>query len=205
MSFRLLLMCGCFLIWGWPGAAPGWANSQFKVLDQPILTLRTPVGATQPRLQSLEQRFEQILGEASPPLTVAVRGDATEAQIWLNERLLLEVTGADAAANATTQVDALAALWADRLRAVLNQPSAQQQLLRGIGLPTQIRWQGQTYQRQPDPVPDLGRFYTDGTRIEDRVIFWEVDPQGGSRALPPSPPAIYLLNAYRQFVIYRAL
>lgn len=204
MIFRLLLICGCFLIWGWLGVTPVWANSQFKVLDQPILTLRTPVGATQTRLQTLEQRFEQILDEASPPLTVQVRGTATQAQIRLNDQFLLEVTDADAAANATTQVSALAELWADRLRSVLNQPSAQQQLLRGIGLPSQIRWQGRTYQRQPDPVPDLGRFYTDGTRTQERVIFWEVDPEGGSRSLPTAPPAIYLLNAYRQFVLYRA-
>lgn len=197
-----LLLC-LWLALGGFGQVPAWANSQFQILDQPILTLRTPVGATETRLQVLEQRFQQILAEARPPLMVTVQGDANQAQILINDRSLLEVTAADAAANATTQVNALADLWADRLRSAIGPPQAQQRLLRATGLPEQIRFRGQIYRRQPDPVPDLGRFYTDGSRVEERVLFWEVDPRQGSRSLTTAPVALYLLNAYRQFVVYR--
>ncbi len=202
MIFKLALLLGLWLALGL-GQRSAWANSQFEILDQPILTLRTPVGETETRLQILEQRFQQILVEARPPLTVTVQGDADQARILINGQSLLEVTAADAAANATTQVEALADLWAERLRSVISSPQAQQRLLRATGLPEQIRFRGQLYRRQSEPVTDLGRFYTDGSRVEERVIFWEMEPMQGERTLTNAPVAIYLLNAYRQFVIYR--
>lgn len=205
MIFRIFLVLFSGLLLGLSLGVPARAESQFILLDEPVLTLRTPAGATQQRLEALEQRFQDIIENTNPPLQITVQGDEVQAQIRLNDQFLLEVTVADAEANSTTQVKALADLWADRLRAVLGTSSAQQRLFRTAGLPEQIRFQSKTYRRQPEPVTDLGRFFTDGTRIDDQVIFWEIDPNQKDRALTSAPIAIYVLNAGRQFVAYRSL
>jgi hypothetical protein len=74
-------------------------------------------------------------------------------------------------------------------------------------LPEQIQIQGRSYTQQPDDVPDIGRFVTDGTRANGLVIFWEISPREISlRQRPPLPDPLpenlYLLNSERKFVRY---
>lgn len=190
------------------GMTGAWAESQFQILGEPILTLRDPSGGSDQRLAELEERFQAILAaSATAPMQVQAVGDQTQAQIMINGQLLLEVTPEDAEANATTQVIALADQWATRLQMVLSQAPIQQELIRGAGLPPQLSFQGRAYSRQSEPVADLGRFTTDGSRVQGWVVYWE-QPEG-SIGLPKAPPTplttIYLINGNREFVPYEAL
>ncbi|MDX2272582.1 MAG: hypothetical protein NW237_11645 [Cyanobacteriota bacterium] len=180
-----------------------WAESQWKVAGEPILTLRVPSGGTKMRLAQLEATFQGIVDRViEPPLQVSVEGDEKQAQISLNGQLLLTVTPEDAAANATTQAVALAELWGNRLQSVLNQQQVQRQLFSTGGLPSQFQW-GNRYYQQQQVSPDVGKFVTDGTRVLNRVLFWE--GQGEGEPMPaPAPKTLYLLNRYRQFVAYTA-
>ncbi len=217
----ILLLSGS--IWsGWSGVT--WAQSEFRVVNEPILTLRTPDAPA--RLRLLEQRFQEILLQAnSPQLQVSLDipsspspappailgGDPQPpaTRILLNGQLLLEVTPADAEANSTPEPMDLARVWADRLQTVLNQGQNQQQLFFGLGLPRQLSWQGRLYNRAETAAADTGRFVTDGSRIQDQIVYWEIppgeDPFGFTYQpmLPDPPPErLFLLNRYRQFVPY---
>lgn len=185
------------------------------------MTLRTPDAPA--RLRLLKQRLEAILLQAnSPQLQVSLdipnpnplttgSGDppAQTARILLNGQLLLEVTPADAEAHSAPQPADLARIWADRLQAVLNQESSRQQLFLGLGLPQHLNWQGRLYRRAERAAADTGRFVTDGTRIQDHVVYWEI-PSGENPfdftyqpTLPDPPPErLFLLNRHRQFVPY---
>ncbi|MEN9202659.1 MAG: hypothetical protein Q6K80_00980 [Thermostichus sp. DG_1_6_bins_120] len=188
-----------------------------------VLTLRTPDAPF--RLRLLEQRFQEILAQATgPQLQVSLETSSPEtpvtslsapldvepqpARILLNGQLLLEVTPADAEANSTPQPVDLARIWGDRLQTVLNQN--QQQLFFALGLPQQLSWKGRLYNRAEQAAADLGRFVTDGTRLQNQVVYWEIpageDPFGFTYkpVLPDPPPErLFLLNRYRQFVPYK--
>ncbi|MEN9223206.1 MAG: hypothetical protein Q6M04_12295 [Thermostichus sp. BF3_bins_97] len=204
---------GILLLGGalWSGVA--WAQSEFRVANEPVLTLRTPDAPT--RLRLLEQRFQEILLQAdSPQLLVSLETPSGDPQpqptrILLNGQLLLEVTPADAEANSTPQPADLAKVWGDRLQTVLNQGQNQRQLFFALGLPQQLTWQGRFYTRAENPAVDTGRFVTDGSRIQNEIVYWEIpageDPFGFSYkpVLPDPPPErLFLLNRYRQFVPY---
>ncbi|MEN9225561.1 MAG: hypothetical protein Q6L60_00270 [Thermostichus sp. HHBFW_bins_43] len=217
-----ILLLGGSLWGGWSGVAR--AQSQFRVVNEPVLTLRTPDAPA--RLRLLEQRFQEILLRAdSPQLLVSLEtpsapGPAPPAtpgrdpqpqpsRILLNGQLLLEVTPADAEANSTPQPADLARVWASRLQTVLNQEQNQKRLFFALGLPPQLTWQGRFYNRAEHPAVDTGRFVTDGSRIQNEIVYWEIpageDPFGFSYkpVLPDPPPErLFLLNRYRQFVPY---
>jgi hypothetical protein len=194
-----LLLLGFWLV-----ASPvALAQSDFQIEGVAVLTLRTPEGGTEARLATLQERFEHIVsGAAGPPLIVKAQGDDKQARILINDQVLLEVTQEDAAANATTQVIALAELWANKLQTVLGQSDVQGKLFRTLGLPTQVQLGNFYYTQQALAVQDLGRFTTDGTRAQGYVIFWE-DPMSEQGKLPdPAPETVYLLNARREFIAY---
>ncbi|MCF2970773.1 hypothetical protein L1047_06130 [Synechococcus sp. Nb3U1] len=212
----ILILSG--LIWSGLGAVV-WGQSEFRVVNEPILTLRTPDAPS--RLRSLEQRFQEILSQATspqlqvsletaspePPATPSSDPQPQSTYIFLNGLLLLEVTPTDAEAHSTPQSVDLARVWGDRLQTVLNQN--QRQLFWGLGLPQQLSWRGQLYNRADQTAVDLGRFITDGSRIQDRIVYWEIpvgeDPFGFTYkpVLPDPPPErLFLLNRYRQFVPY---
>lgn len=215
---------GILLVGGLMGSCRSeatWAESEFRVGSELVLTLRTPDAPA--RLRLLKQRLEEILLQASSPQvqvsldipspnpSTTGSGDppAQAARILLNQQLLLEVTPADAEAHAAPQPADLARIWADRLQTVFNQESSRQQLFLGLGLPPHLTWQGRLYRRAERAAADTGRFVTDGTRIQDHVVYWEI-PSGENPfdftdkpTLPDPPPErLFLLNRHRQFVPY---
>lgn len=214
----ILLVGG--LMGSWRSEAT-WAESEFRVGSELVLTLRTPDAPA--RLRLLKQRLEEILLQASSPQvqvsldipspnpSTTGSGDppAQAARILLNQQLLLEVTPADAEAHAAPQPADLARIWADRLQTVFNQESSRQQLFLGLGLPPHLTWQGRLYRRAERAAADTGRFVTDGTRIQDHVVYWEI-PSGENPfdftdkpTLPDPPPErLFLLNRHRQLVPY---
>ncbi|MFQ3613583.1 MAG: hypothetical protein SNJ68_07705 [Cyanobacteriota bacterium] len=212
----ILILSGS--IWSGLGAVV-WSQSEFRVVNEPVLTLRTPDAPS--RLRLLEQRFQEILSQATspqlqvsletpspdPPATPPADPQPQPTHILLNGLLLLEVTPADAEANSTPQPVDLARVWGDRLQTVLNQN--QRQLFFALGLPQQLSWRGRFYNRADQAATDLGRFITDGSRIQDHIVYWEIpageDPFGFTyKPLLPDPPPerLFLLNRYRQFVPY---
>ncbi|WP_156819954.1 hypothetical protein [Synechococcus sp. PCC 7336] len=180
------------------------AQTEFRLLGEPVLTLRNPAGETATRAELVEQRFKAIV-ESGPidDLEVSTRGNAEAAQLLLNGAVLVDVTLEDAAANATGKAIALAEVWAERLQTILDRPEVRQQILATANMPAQLVVGGRRYVRQSEPAPDLGRFVTDGTRVQNRVIFWMSSTR--ERRLPqPIPSEIYLLDGFRQFIPYRA-
>lgn len=201
----------------WP--TRGEALTEFRILQHPVLTIRQPEGDTDTRILSINRRFAAIVNSTSDEkFEVNTSGDARSARILVNGSMLLEVTAEDAAANATGQAIALAEVWAQRLRAVLEKPEVMQQLLGTANLPEQILVAGRRYAIGSESVADRGQFVTDGSRAGDRVIFWvkqsETESEMESKmesemdkvALPtPLPEQVYVLNRFRDFVPYRAL
>ena len=214
ISLRAGLLLGSALVLTYLRPLPAWSQSTFGILGQPVLTLHpTESQTSEARLGVVEQRLQGILSRASTPdLVVEVEGDETQAQIRLNNELLIEVLPVDAEANSTTQVDAIARLWGQQLQGLFNQAAVQRSLFRAAGLPETLTWGGQTYRLADDAIPDLGRFVTDGTRVADQVIYWEISAQDlGSLShsgVPPSPesapPEVFVLNRYREFLVYRS-
>ncbi len=77
------------------------------------------------------------------------------------------------------------------------------------GLPDQFQLAGQSYERQSDPIADQGQFWTDGSRVVNQVVFWEVSgfDKTYSEALSlsdPPPDTLFLLNDERQFIQYQS-
>lgn len=214
LSLRVGSLLGSLVVLTCLEPLPAWSQSTFGILGQPVLTLHpTDTQTSEARLGVVEQRLQRILNRSSPPdLVVEVEGDETQAQIRLNNELLIEVLPVDAEANSTTQVDAIARLWGQQLQGILNQAAVQRSLFRAIGLPETLTWGGQVYRLADDDIPDLGRFVTDGTRVADQVIYWEISAQdlgslshSGVPASPASaPPEVFVLNRYRQFLVYRS-
>jgi hypothetical protein len=187
------------------GTRPVQADTRFEILGRLVLTLREPQGRTQERAEAISQRFQALL--KSGPIQsfqVTVKGDAQQAVVLVNDRMILDVTQADAEANRTQQVIALAELWAKRLQAVLDEPKVRDRLLITANLPEQVAIGGRRYVTQSEPVADRGFFITDGTRRQDRVIFWE-SPQRDRQFPSPPPAEIYLLDGSHRFIPYRAL
>ncbi len=74
-------------------------------------------------------------------------------------------------------------------------------------LPPQFEFKGRTYTRQLESIPDQGRYWTDGSRILNHVIFWEVttleEKYGQGFTFPDPPPnTLYLLTVERNFIPY---
>ncbi|MBC8122423.1 MAG: hypothetical protein H7Y22_11365 [Gemmatimonadaceae bacterium] len=176
-------------------------SAVLKISGYAVLTLRSPVGGIEQRVQRALERFEYAVQTAAEPrIDVQVSGNDKGAFLLVNSRGILDVTVQDAADNATTRALPLAKLWASRLRAVVNRPEVLKALFMFSGLPERLAYANSEYGRGESAVPDRGRFTTDGTRITDtdgqnRVIFWE-------QRTPQPPPTIYLLNRFRQFVPY---
>lgn len=213
----------------WTGAAI--AQTEFKIVERLVLTIRQPEENTDERVQRIDERLMAIVEAADDgQLAVSVEGNEQLAQLLVNNTLLLEVTQDDAEANATGTAIALAEVWRDRLTSVLEQPDVMSELLRTANMPEQLSVAGRQYVMMSDPVADRGQFVTDGSRVDDRVIFWVDDSNtsldtnlsavgvpssdtpnpntsGSSQpALPnPIPEQIYVLNRFREFIPYRAI
>ena len=187
--------------------APASAQTEFQILGQPVLTIRQPEGDTEARVRQIEDRFADIVDRADEEqLEVSVEGNQGAAQISINGSLLLRVTAEDAAANNTGQAVALADVWGDRLKSILKQPQVARQLFKMANLPEQIVVAGRRYVRLSDAAPDRGQFLTDGSRADDRVIFWESQMESDRDELPnPPPEKVYVLNRFREFIPYRAI
>ncbi len=170
-------------------ALPARAQTPLVIEGQIALTLSQ--GDTDARAAAFTQRLDSILQGMPSSLSVTTNA----AVIAINGQTVLEVTPDDVAANAAQNAEGLAQTWAEQLQRVLNQPAVQDRLRLTMGLPPTITWQGRRLSLVPEPAQDLGRFTTDGSRVENRVIFWEAEAD--------SPQVIYLLNANRQFVPYR--
>ncbi|MGQ9836757.1 MAG: hypothetical protein ACUVRV_02005 [Cyanobacteriota bacterium] len=209
---RILILSG--FVWSGLGAVV-WSHSEFRVVNERVLKLGTPEASS--RLRLLEQRFQELLSQATgpqlqvsletsnpaPPATPSAAPQLQPTHILLNGLLLLEVTAADADANSRPQPVDLARIWGDRLQTVLDQN--QRQLFFAFGLPEQLSWKGQSYTRADEAASDLGRFMTDGSRTQDQLISWEIpageDPLGFTYkptfkpTLPDPPPErLFLLN-----------
>ncbi|MEM9566858.1 MAG: hypothetical protein AAF974_01010 [Cyanobacteria bacterium P01_E01_bin.34] len=194
------------------------AQTEFKILDRAVLTIRHPEGITDERVRQMDERLVAIVEAADDEqLDVTVEGDEQGAQLLINDTLLLDVTLEDAEANQTNKAIALAEVWGDRLVAVLEQPEVVRELFRTANMPEQLTVAGRRYVMMSEPVADLGQFVTDGSRVADRVIFW-VDESSSARdrntsapdpnpaTLPnPVPEQVYVLNRYREFIPYRAI
>lgn len=211
-NFRLGQLPGLMLGLLWHGS-PVWAQSTFGILGQPVLTLQPIQGQrSQERLMEVEQRFQRILSQSrDATLTVQVSGDPEQAEIRINNQFWVSVTPADAEANGTSQVDALAHLLGQQLTPAV--PQSQPTLLKTAELPQTLTLAGQLYQRLDQDVADLGRFVTNGTRIANQVVYWEISAQAlGSVPysepldFPDPPPSqLFVLNRDRMFVGYQAL
>jgi hypothetical protein len=182
----ILILSG--LIWSGFGAVV-WGQSEFRVVNEPVLTLRTSDAPS--RLRLLEQRFQEILSQAPGP------------QLQVS----LETLSPEASVTPPSDPQPQSRVWGDRLQTVLNQN--QRQLFFALGLPQQLSWRGRFYNRADQAATDLGRFITDGSRIQDQIVYWEIpageDPFGFTYkpVLPDPPPErLFLLNRYRQFVPY---
>ena len=203
------------------------AQTEFKVLDRAVLTIRQPEGSTDERVRQIDKRLTAIVDAAEDEqLDVTVEGDAQLAQLLINDVLLLEVTLEDAEENQTNQAIALAEVWGDRLVAVLEQPDVMRELFRTANMPEQLTVAGRQYVMVSESVADRGQFVTDGSRVGDRVIFWaddsntnplnlsppnpddpNLDGSGTDRPMLPDPvpEQLYVLNRFREFVLYRAI
>lgn len=168
---------------------PAQAQTPLLIEGQTALTLSQ--GDTDARAAAFTQRLEAILQSMSGSLSVTTNA----AVILVNGQAVLDVTADDVTANAAQNAEGLARTWAEQIQRVLNQPAIQERLRLTMGLPPSLTWQGRRLTLVPEPVQDLGRFMTDGSRIENRVIFWEIEDE--------AQQVIYLLNANRQFVPYR--
>lgn len=193
-------------------AASGWgtvaiAQTEFKVLDRTVLTIRQPEGRTDERVRQIDERLTAIVdGADDEQLDVTIDGNEQLARIRVNDTLLLEVTLNDAEANDTGKAVALAEVWGDRLLAVLEEPDVIRELFRTANMPEQLTVAGRQYVMMSDPVVDLGQFVTDGSRVGDRVIFWVEESEADRPALPnPIPEQVYVLNRFREFIPYRAI
>ena len=203
------------------------AQTEFKVLDRAVLTIRQPEGSTDERVRQIDKRLTAIVDAAEDEqLDVTVEGDAQRAQLLINDVLLLEVTLEDAEENQTNQAIALAEVWGDRLVAVLEQPDVMRELFRTATMPEQLTVAGRQYVMVSESVADRGQFVTDGSRVGDRVIFWadesntnplnlsppnpddpNLDGAGTDRPMLPDPvpEQLYVLNRFREFILYRAI
>jgi hypothetical protein len=130
--------------------------------------------------------------------------------IRLQGQPLIEVTTTDAIfANAPGVVE-LANAWARTLTALFNQLSVRTALSIIVRMPAQIAYQGRNYTLRPEIALDRGLFRTNGRRVENRVIFWEVPPSNRpfvidetAPAEPSQPPVIYLIHPRLFFVPYQ--
>ncbi|MGK7912489.1 MAG: hypothetical protein AB4050_13580 [Synechococcus sp.] len=200
----------------WGGMA--FAQTEFKVLGRPVLTIRQPQESTDERVRQIDGRLMAIVEAADDErLDVTVEGTDRLAQLLVNDTLLLDVTLEDAEANATNTAIALAEVWKDRLVSVLEQPDVLNELFRTANMPEQLTVANRQYVMMSEPVADRGQFVTDGSRAGDRVIFWVDEsnaaqnhnagaPEPEQTTLPnPIPEQIYVLNRFREFISYRAI
>lgn len=193
---------------------PAWGQSTFTITGQPVLTLQPTDDLTsEARLALVEERWQGILSSAEA-FAVSVNGPEDAPRILVNGTLLTDVTAADAEANSTTQPVALARLWTQQLQSLLNQTSIQTQLLRTAGIPGTLNLGGRTYRLSDADQPDLGRFVTDGTRhSEGLILYWEVSaqelgslPHSQLLSFPdPTPDRLFVINRFRQFLVYEAI
>ncbi len=203
------------------------AQTEFKVLDRAVLTIRHPEGNTDERVRQIDERLVTIVEAADDEqLDVTVEGDEQGAQLLINGRVLLDVTLEDAEANQTDKAIALAEVWGDRLLAVLEQPGVMPELFRTANMPEQLTVAGRQYVMVSESVADRGQFVTDGSRVGNRVIFWadesntnplnvrapnpddpNLDGSGTDWPMLPDPipEHVYVLNRYREFIPYRAI
>lgn len=176
-------------------------SAVLKISGYTVLTLRSPVGGIEQRVQRALERFEYAVRTAvEPRVDIQVSGNDKGAFLLVNGRGILDVTVQDAADNATTRALPLAKLWGGRLRAVVSRPEVLKSLFMFSGLPERLVYANSEYGRGESAVPDRGRFTTDGTRTtatdgQNQVVFWE-------ERTPQPPPTIYILNRFRQFVPY---
>lgn len=187
--------------------ATALAQTEFQILEEPVLTIRNPEEDTEERVRRIEERFFNIVDRASEErLEITVEGGERAARIAINGSMLLEVTAEDAAANATGKAIALAEVWAQRLRTILEQPEVSRELFQTANLPDEIVVAGRRYVKGKESVPDRGQFVTDGSRGADLVLFWVSEPEKESVGMPTPPPEqIYVINRFREFIPYRAI
>lgn len=211
-----------------------WARDLWRIAGQPAFEF-----SSVDRTRQVQQRLNEIIFNLdpsqpwtvdvfvpplspAPSLTPSVTPSPTpsptprptprpqRAVIRLQGQPLLEVTPADAAfANAPGVVE-LANAWARTLTNLLNQSSIRTALSIIVRMPAQVAYQGRNYTLRPEIALDRGLFRTNGRRIDNRVIFWEVPPDNRpfniSETAPPEPsqpPLIYLIHPRLFFVPYQ--
>ncbi len=157
-------------------------------------------GQAQNRAEIISSRLETLLrtvGEGTAPLSIqALAGPGKGAQLLLNGQPLATVTQYELLGNRMAQGSSLAQRWAANLRQVINKPDIQETYFTYAGLPAQVIFRGMSYGMVRQTTPDFGLFTTDGTRQENRIIFWrenEAEPLA----------AVYLLNRNRRYIVYQ--
>jgi hypothetical protein len=206
---------------------PVRANTTWQIGGQPTLTFAYPDAQSNVRIDQLNRRLAEIVANLNPaqvwtvdtfPALPKLPGKAQtpsptlrSVTIRVRGQTLLEVTEADAKAHNAASVNELASTWVQALSHALNQTAVKQSLVGTIGMPNQIVYKGKTYYMNSTAVGDRGWFRTDGQRVGDKVIFWEVSPEKRLNSVsnpnrvftaPESPSQIYILNRYMQFVPY---
>jgi hypothetical protein len=200
-----------------------WARDLWRIAGQPAIEFSSP-----DRTRQAQQRLNEIIFNldpnqpwtvevfvpptptATPPISPSPTPKPQLAIIRLQGQPLLEVTTADALfANAPGVVE-LANAWARTLTALFNQLSVRTALSIIVRMPGQILYQGRNYILRPEIALDRGLFRTNGRRVENQVIFWEVPPPSRPFTVnetpppePSQPPVIYLLHPRLFFVPYQ--
>ncbi|MBD2105054.1 hypothetical protein [Leptolyngbya sp. FACHB-261] len=167
------------------------------------------------------------LPSSSPAVPLPLpRPEVIRATIQINGRTLLEITPEEALSQGAGSVAELANRWADSLRRNLNRPEVRRRLAAVAGMPHQISYDRQAYQRGIEASSDRGLFLSNGARTSGQVVFWEIpsnqayqytgilastvrslhgqsaSPEATSTTTPAAPATIYLLNRHRQFIPY---
>lgn len=189
------------------------AQDTWFINGQPTIVFANPE-----RTRQAQTKLQEIVSSLDPhpnwTVDVFVPPHPTPppqlAIVRLQGQPLIEVRPADATFAKAPSVVALANQWATTLKSLFSQPNVRYFLVITYTLPSQVIYQGRTYVLCPKPATDRGLFRTNGKRVDNRVIFWEIPADQRayvvSDTLPPEPnqPAtIYLLHQQRFFVPYQ--
>ncbi len=203
-------------------ALPSLAAMPWQVAGQTAIAFHDDDPQARDRIVQLERRLAEIAARLDPskPWKIDVFPDklpdkATAppvATIRVQGQSLLEVSAADAARYGGGTPIAQAKQWAASLATVLGQVRVRQHLVAFVEMPATLTFGGATYRLRPEVALDRGLFRTDGTRVQGRIVFWEIPANSKTYAIgttgdpganPKQPPArLYLLNRQLQFVPY---
>lgn len=195
------------------------AQDTWQLGGQPAIVFSDPE-----RSRQVQSRWEQILPSLDPrtPWTVDVFIPPTPSPsarptpppqlviVRLQGQPLIEVRPADVTFARASNVIELANQWASRLNSLFSQANLRYTLVISRSMPSQLIYQGRVYTLRPQLAPDRGLFRTNGRRVDDRVIFWEIPADSRAYVVsenlptePNQPEMIYLLHPRRFFVPYQ--